>query len=457
MDDVYFSMLFLTPGMFQEVVEMKLLKLKQLEKQIQLEHWFNLACVFDLPDIAMTLVCCGADIQSKRPGGGTALHLAISTKGSLQLVENLLELGADPSAADDDGFTPLHSVAMNSDDVEVIELVLNSCLKIDTNCRDWPTRILGLTARQLVSINSSPNVIPFFQDSESIGQMTILCDAVIFAVLARDVRRLEYLISKGADVNTQAEYGLTPLHYICFFDGTIEIVETLLRAGADSNIQDAAGKTALHWAVFGANIEGAKMLLTNSFKKADPNLKMNDGRTCLHIVTSGLLMNMDDCFSVIDHSKFENVLRNFAQQNRLTNENVSPFFNEIRNVVAPAYTFGDRHIEMIEVLVDAGANLHSRDNEGNTPLHWIAANSPNVETTKLLLSRGAEPQARAREGYLPLHCAAQKNPHPEVTQVLWFATFNSNDSVSDMQTTTELATENENCEVLNLIICLMGQ
>jgi hypothetical protein len=101
-------------------------------------------------------------------------------------------------------------------------------------------------------------------------------------------------------------------------------------------------------------------------------------------------MNMGDCFSVIDHSKFENVLRNFAQQNRLTNENVSPFLNEIRNVFAPAYTFGDRHIEMIEVLVDAGANLHSRDNEGNIPLHCIAANSPNVETIEHLLALCAE-------------------------------------------------------------------
>ena len=464
MDDVSYSMLFLAPDTFQEVVQMKLKTLKQPEKQIQLDNWFNFACVFDLPDIAMTLVCWGADIKSRKPGGGTALHLAIITKGSLQLVENLLEVGADPSAADDNGFTPLHCVAMNSDDVEVIELVLNSCLKIDTNCRNWPTRILGVTARQLVSINPSPNAIPFFQDSESIGQMTIFgFDAVIFAVLARDATKLEYLISKGGDVNTRAEDGMTPLHFICFFDGTSDIVEVLLRAGADPNIQDAAGKTALHCAVFGANIEVAKILLTNDHKKADPNLKMNDGRTCLHIVTSGHLMNMDDCYSVIDHSKFQNVLRNLAQQGRLLNaeafeENVTtPFFNEITNVTAPACTFGDRHTEMIEILWDAGADLHNRDNEGNTPLHCIAANSPNVETTELLLAIGADPQARDHEGYLPLHCAAHENPNPEVTQALWFATFDSKDSRDDKQTAAELATENENSEVLNLIICLMGQ
>ena len=41
------------------------------------------------------------------------------------------------------------------------------------------------------------------------------------------------------------------------------------------------------------------------------------------------------------------------------------------------------HIKIVKLLLEHGADVHSRDNEGETPLHW-AINTCHIEAAKLL-------------------------------------------------------------------------
>lgn len=49
---------------------------------------------------------------------------------------------------------------------------------------------------------------------------------------------------------------------------------------------------------------------------------------------------------------------------------------------------------LTRLLIDAGARLNARTNDGYTPLH-LAAGSGTIETVQLLLAHGADPNARA--------------------------------------------------------------
>jgi ankyrin repeat protein len=74
------------------------------------------------------------------------------------------------------------------------------------------------------------------------------------------------------------------------------------------------------------------------------------------------------------------------------------------------------HVEVVQVLLECGADSSAQNKDGSTPLHW-ASQSGNVELVQVLLDRGADPSAKHNDGWTPLHLASQFG-HVEVVQVL---------------------------------------
>ena len=58
--------------------------------------------------------------------------------------------------------------------------------------------------------------------------------------------------------------------------------------------------------------------------------------------------------------------------------------------------------EAVEILLNAGANVHARDDGGLIPLH-NACSFGHAEVVSLLLRAGADPNARDNWSYTPLH------------------------------------------------------
>ena len=66
----------------------------------------------------------------------------------------------------------------------------------------------------------------------------------------------------------------------------------------------------------------------------------------------------------------------------------------------PVPGYGRR--EAVEILLNAGANVHARDDGGLIPLH-NACSFGHAEVVSLLLRAGADPNARDNWSYTPLH------------------------------------------------------
>lgn len=71
----------------------------------------------------------------------------------------------------------------------------------------------------------------------------------------------------------------------------------------------------------------------------------------------------------------------------------------------PAY-FGLTEQAIAEALLDAGASVDARDEDGRSPLHYATLSGPGA--TALLLKRGANVNAVASNGETPLHHAVQR-------------------------------------------------
>jgi uncharacterized protein len=66
----------------------------------------------------------------------------------------------------------------------------------------------------------------------------------------------------------------------------------------------------------------------------------------------------------------------------------------------------DQRKQIVEVLLEAGADVDAQDEHGNTPLsRGICHNSPNLEIVRALLASGADPAKENKYGNSPIDTA----------------------------------------------------
>ena len=60
------------------------------------------------------------------------------------------------------------------------------------------------------------------------------------------------------------------------------------------------------------------------------------------------------------------------------------------------------HAETVKILIEKGANIHRKDNDGWTPLHFASDNG-HTETVKILIQKGASIHEKDNNGNTPLN------------------------------------------------------
>jgi hypothetical protein len=91
---------------------------------------------------------------------------------------------------------------------------------------------------------------------------------------------------------------------------------------------------------------------------------------------------------------------------------------------------------MIELLLDAGADVGVSNRWGRTPLH-VAARRGCGNVAKLLLARGADPDATTKEGWTPLHVASMSGKS-ELVKILETGGADVNATDDDGKTAAEV-------------------
>ena len=156
-------------------------------------------------------------------------------------------------------------------------------------------------------------------------------------------KEAELLLAHGADVNAKDEHGRTPL-YKAADDDNKELTALLLAHGADVNAKDDIGYTPLHCASYK---DESELLLTHG---ADANAKDKEGKTPLHKAASA------------DPEDYKGL-----------GKEVIKFLTE-------------RNLARIEVLLDHGADVNAKDNDGQTPLFYAKIGA----IAKLLRAQGGQ-------------------------------------------------------------------
>ena len=152
----------------------------------------------------------------------------------INVVKNLIDIGADVNAKDSDGNTALNFASFKGH-IEIVKELLAK--KVDVN-----------TKNEALYISSSEGHIEIVKELLARGvDVNTKNDALRSASFKGHIDIVKELLAKGADVNEKDNYGNTAL--ICASaKGHIDIVKELLARGADVNAKNNEGYTALGYA-----------------------------------------------------------------------------------------------------------------------------------------------------------------------------------------------------------------
>ena len=303
-------------------------------------------------DIAQLLLEHGADANAQDMYERTPLLMA-SENGLGEIARVLLKHGADTELGKNGGQSPLE-LASTRGHVEVVRVLLEHGADVDAQDELENTPLHHArgedVARCLLEHGADANALDYKSQNP------------LHHASSSGVARV--LLEHGVDVNSRDSFDLTPLH-VTFNDG---VAQVLLEHGADPNARDSLDSTPLH-VTFNDGV--AQVLLEHG---VDANARDTNNATPLHRASE---------------SGREGVTRVLLEYGVDANcrgaNNATPLHlaSSLQLV-----TMG-RQLEVVRLLLHHGADIHARDDEGQTPF-IRATEAGKRDIMRLLLEYGAE-------------------------------------------------------------------
>ncbi len=228
---------------------------------------------------------------------------------------------------------------------------------------------------------------------------------LLHAVLTSDSKMVRLLIAKGANVKAQGESGVTPLHAAAF---DAELTRVLLDAGADPNAATSSGETPLFGAVragneavveillgASANVNALRTAASRSVPPLRDALATGNAAVVRRLIASGADVKLIASLpaSGLKRGCIECLRTVLEKGAKPTAQNV-----------ADASSSGS--LDMVKLLVEAGAPVNGRDARGYTPLMRAALSyNQNPALLSYLLAKGADVTPRNETGDTALSIA----------------------------------------------------
>ncbi|ACP21110.1 hypothetical protein Aasi_1878 [Candidatus Amoebophilus asiaticus 5a2] len=297
--------------------------------------------------------------------GYTALLEAINI-GREDIVTLLLDKGADVNTPSIQGETPIQ-VAIRKLDVEIVNLLLEQ-KKLDSNITYEKGKKLLLN----LAIESK-NVTGDIEEVTKIADMlldkldidTIIRingsgqeSPILLAIQCRRTQLVKKLLAKGFTPDLKNKQGETAIHLVARYNQR-ELAEQLIARNVELDVRDNIGNTPLHIAAaLPKNKEIAKLLI-DKFQEKGISLDLVNqlGQTPLHKIAGN--SNAENI------EIMENLLQAGAQPNVQDKNGSTPLH----------YAIGAKYRNIIEELIRAGTQMDIQDNQGNTSLHLLVANN----------------------------------------------------------------------------------
>ena len=309
----------------------------------------------------------------------------------------LIDAGADIETKDDMGRSPLH-FACRSGALDVVKMLVRKGARVCVADDGGRTCFMFAayhghteTVRYLVDADRTAlNLTNYIRDAQ--------WSALFYAIHQNHADVVQVLIDAGADIEVKDQSGCSPLHLACL-SGELELVKMLVKAGAGVCVTDNAGRTCFMFAAYHGHTETVRYL-------------MDASHTALNLTNQ----------------------KGEAQWSALF------------------YAIHQNHADVVQVLIDAGADIEAKDERGCSPLHE-ACGSGELEIVKVLVKAGSGVSVTDNKGNACLNLAAQNGHTETVRYLLCLPEVDVNQSVNNSGLTSlNHAVSQKHSDVVQVLI-----
>jgi ankyrin repeat protein len=294
-------------------------------------------------------------------------------------------------------------------------------------------KAFGQTAIMLAAVENHPAVI------KTLAEAGAEVNAISNKLVTPELKLPKNFVTDGAR-GSFPKGAMTPL-LLAARHGSVDAARALVQAGAKIDQPQVEGITPLIMAIFNAHYNVAAALIEMG---ANPNLGDSANRTPLYMATD--MHTLEWLFSrptpkasgTLDSTDIVRMLlaKGVDRDPRLTKRppaigiggsghNASLTIGA--TPLMKAATTSD--VELIQVLLDAGANPNLTTDDHTTPLmmaaglNWrdigsLGSDDESLEAIKVLMARGADVNAFNDDGQTALHGAAQRGSIPVIKFLL---------------------------------------
>lgn len=311
------------------------------------------------------------------------------------------------------------------------------------------------------------------------GQTRAIDKDFLDAIQNRDAKKAQELLSRGANINTQEPTnGHFALQYAINWPDA-GLVKMLVERGADVNLADTSGYTALIDAVRDNKPEYttiAKFLIEHGANVHSSNdeaifaaARGADHEVVQLLIGKGAPVNLHDAKNDGDTVLMTAAGGASVETIKLlvaAGADIKATNNENESALMKAVTLDHRYspevrLPIIDFLLNGGSDLNGVDKSGRTPLlHAVVQYMSEAggvishpEVVKLLLDRGADVKLRDNEGNTALLLAIEvRNESPDIVRLLLGHGVEINAQNSKGESALMVAAERRESEMVQLLI-----
>ncbi len=324
----------------------------------------QLALSSSSPEVIDRILKERPNLDEASHNGETVLHMAIRYQ-RLPVVIQLVDLGANVNAVDREGNSPIHVAAQEDRNGQMITAIIAGDGNLELRRRDGKTPL-----RLAVERRNQPAIAEFLKAGVQVNDADVQGHTALHIAIDRsDLEIAKLLLQNGANLVAKDHDGNIP--------------------GGLSNGGDSDTAVAIWWEqIVKAHDQGSLAKLTGLFDVSPQALSFRTKYGTSLLTRTIEARRLDVLGYLLERRAKANI-----QDDLLADALVESYWCKV---------------EFAEHLLNAGADIRSRDRFGRTVLHG-AATAHNHDLLRLLIARGADLSAIDNAGTTVLDASFERN------------------------------------------------